>query len=346
MAIIVTECDPVAQQAVLIRTLARHLTPHSDQPRFDWMYLRNPAGRARTWIARAGTDGPVVGMAAAFPRDMRIGSRAQRAWVLGDFCMADEYRSLGPALQLQRACLSVVDGPEPSFCYDFPSHAMLAVYRRLGIQSTRAFVRWAKPLRIDRKVRATLGASPIGAVVSAAGNLAMRLADIRAGADPSLEMTMQSIDCDAEFSKTDEQGIGPDQIAMSRSPEYLNWRYRCHPTAGTEMMTVRQHGRVAGYLAYAQQDEDVEILDLVGYADEAVAHGLLASLVAMLRRRRVCTVSAYLTEGHPLAAVLARRGFQRREESPFVIYAGSARADFTDRLRGLIWLIMSGDRDT
>ncbi len=90
---------------LLIDTVRRLLTPRSNGARFDWLYRNSPHGAARVWLAIEQTRGTVVGMAAAFPRRFYLDGCEVCCWVLGDFCLDSEYRSLGPALQLQRACL-------------------------------------------------------------------------------------------------------------------------------------------------------------------------------------------------------------------------------------------------
>src|SRR5258707_14285040 len=95
-----------ADRKVLVETLARYLNPLSDERRFDWLYRENPHGQGRAWIACGPDNSTIVGMAAAFPRRIWIGGAENVGWVLGDFCVSDQNRSLGPALQLQRACLA------------------------------------------------------------------------------------------------------------------------------------------------------------------------------------------------------------------------------------------------
>jgi hypothetical protein len=79
----------------------------------------------------------------------------------GDFCIHEDYRILGPALQLQRACLADIDPETIAFSYDFPSARMLAVYKRLHIDPLGNICRFAKPRRIDRKIEELVKGSPL-----------------------------------------------------------------------------------------------------------------------------------------------------------------------------------------
>src|SRR6266851_6306435 len=101
MGITIRDADLKADREEIIRFVHENLTPNSDGRRFDWLYLENPYGHARAWMA-VDELGRTVGQAAAFPRHFSIGGSPHRVWVLGDFCVARGYRSLGPALQLQR----------------------------------------------------------------------------------------------------------------------------------------------------------------------------------------------------------------------------------------------------
>src|SRR5262245_53715570 len=107
----------------LIQFFRENLTKDSNRARFDWLYLQNPYGKARAWLSMD-PDGRTVGAAAAFPRTVWIAGMQRRAWVLGDFCISNRSRSLGPALQLQRACIGSLDN---DLWYDFPSRSMMAV---------------------------------------------------------------------------------------------------------------------------------------------------------------------------------------------------------------------------
>src|SRR5258708_16184568 len=149
MAIVVRPADLEKDRELLIDAFSRFLTPLSDDRRFDGLYLGIPHGRARAWLA-TDVSGRVIGACAAFPRRFYFGDGTTAGGVLGDFCIAPDYRSLGPALQLQRACLDTIGSGEVAPGYDFPRSGLLALYKRLGIQPRRPTVRRANPRRAAR----------------------------------------------------------------------------------------------------------------------------------------------------------------------------------------------------
>src|SRR5688572_2425883 len=128
MKLAIRDADLEKDREELIQFLYENLTKDSDGLRFAWLYLQNPCGVARVWVAVDLDSGRTVGVAAAFPRTFHVAGTERRVWVLGDFCFSNQSRSLGPALQLQRTCIGSLEG-DP--WYDFPSRSMMAVYKRI-----------------------------------------------------------------------------------------------------------------------------------------------------------------------------------------------------------------------
>src|SRR5579885_1734712 len=92
----------------LVALLNSQLSPDIDSARFDWLYRRAPHGKGKVWLAKDLDSGELVGAAAAFPRQIFWKGRMESGCVLGDFCVSTKYRSLGPALQLQRKCMEAI----------------------------------------------------------------------------------------------------------------------------------------------------------------------------------------------------------------------------------------------
>src|SRR5438067_1465189 len=100
MNIVVRRADLDQDREPIIETLLHHLTPRSTAARYEWLYRSGPHGEARAWVATDTESQRIIGVAAAFPRRVRSEMGESLAWVLGDFCIDKQYRSLGPALQL------------------------------------------------------------------------------------------------------------------------------------------------------------------------------------------------------------------------------------------------------
>ncbi len=244
-------------------------------------------------------------------------------WVLGDFCFEERYRSLGPALQLQRVCLEAAGEAPFEFCYDFPSLSMMAVYKRLGISQTGTLVRWVKPLRLEPKLEPIVHSK----------KLARMLVALHPGA------------CSAEFTALDQQLRECPGIFTARTAEYLNWRYLAHPGESYEILAARREGELVGYAVFSQDGEEARIVDLCSpHEPDVIAH-LLAGVLQLLTARGVATVDMVAGSSHPWSALFRRAGFWRREESPVVAYTPNGALPF-DSASLANWHLMQGERDS
>ncbi len=345
MSITIAPADLNAQRQIIVDTLLRYLTDQSDQRRFEWLYKIGAHGEAKAWFAIDKQSNRVVGLASAFPRQFYSGDREISAWVLGDFCLDPQYRSLGPALQLQRACLGVMGSNRGTFCYDFPSASMVAVYNRMGFAVTAKLLRFAKLLRVDRKLREAINLSAGRRALSTAGNAFLRLTRRKRRADSSIELNIHQKPCGEEFSTLASEQRGRMGICIQRSAAYLNWRYVNNPLARCEFITARKRGRLKGYAVWTQAGEDAYLLDWFGENDPVIGRALLAETAAHLSTRGVMTLNVWLMETHPWLPWCSESGFRVRDDAPVVFVPASSLAT-TVNVEGAGCFLMQGDRDS
>jgi len=344
MTTVIRRANLETDRGLLIEAIGRWLTPEADERRFDWLYRQGPHGPAHVWIATKGENGPLIGAAAAFPRRMYAKRAIQTSCVLGDFFVMPEYRSLGPAVQLQRACLSML-GPE-SFgsCYDFPASAMVPVYKRLSIEPTNNLVRLAKPLRTDRKMQELVKVPLLAKGASLAANQILKAKDRVRTANGGCEISLLTDSCGEEFTSLAASISDQNGICTERSAEYLNWRYRNHYCRQYEFLMARRQGRLLAYLVYTRNGEQAEIADLFGVDEPAFLSQLVMEAAERLRREGVATVSAPILGSHRWLAFFEELGFHARESCPVVIYSPSHGAAETANHSS--WLLMQGDRES
>jgi hypothetical protein len=342
----IRQADLQSDRALLIDTLLRYLTPHSDGRRFDWLYKNNPYGQAQVWLAIDSDNNAVVGASSAFPRRIYVKGVEEIAWVLGDFCINDRYRSLGPAVQLQRTCLSEIDCGKVAFCYDFPSTSMMAVYKRLGIRAFGEMLRLAKPLRMDRIIKKVIKSARIASALSIAGNSLMELYGRKRKGGRLWTIATHEGYCGEEFSTLAKEIGGGYGVSILRSADYLNWRYLANPLHRYELVTARRDNCLIGYAVFTHRGEDADLVDLFGHEDSTVISDLVDSVVALLRARGVITLNAPMIESHPWVPLIERLGFSVREGSPIVVYVPHSAASTLSMFEHVKWFIMNGDRDS
>jgi hypothetical protein len=321
LALQIRPADLGADRTAIVACLRRFLSPDAGEERYDWLYRDSPHGPASAWIAIDESRGETVGVASAFPRRALIDGSDTIGWVLGDFCIHDEYRSLGPALRLNRACLDAVDQGKAAFCYDFPSRSMMAVYRRLKIAPIGNTVRHARVLRCGRRLGRSLPVPVLRETATALGAIADFLPPRRRAGGSELTVTLHRDACGAEFDDLDRARRGGCRVHFERSAAHLNWRYRANPGTRFEMLTARAGGALRGFAVFAQDGSDARLDDVAAVDDEAT-QALLDESSRLLWRRGAATLSMSVFASQPLAAALRRSGFRAREESPVIFHGG------------------------
>lgn len=328
----------------LVRSMKLWLSPDADERRYDWLYRFGAHGEASAWRAVT-PDGATIGGAATFPRKFFVDGQLLRGYVFGDFYVAPEYRTLGPALQLQRTCLAAVRSASMTLFYDFPAPSMVPVYRRLSMNMNQYMVRLAKPLRVDRKLHSVLRGMPAAKRIAPIGNRIMQLLDGSAKSRSGCVISRQEGRCGEEFSALAQTVASQNGICVERSASYLNWRYVEHYSRHYEILTANRNDCLVAYLVFTQEGDDAEIADLFGKPDTSALSDLLRAAVSLLRERGVVTVSSQMLASNPWIQLFKSTGFRERESCP-ALTSLSPNTDGRQLAADSPWFLMQGDRES
>lgn len=343
MSIVIRPVDLQTDRATLLAVFERLLPPAADPRRFDWLYRQNPHGLARAWLVVDADTRDWVGAAAIFPRRLRRQGVACDGYVLGDFCLDRAYRTLGPAIQLQRACLAEIASHADSLAYDFPSEGMLAVYRRMGLEAPARLVRFAKPLRLDQRIARRVPVRTLASAFAVAARVGLWARDFNFRPAKGWVVEPFESEFGPEFSELMERAGTRDRVSVERSADYLNWRYRRHPTVRHEVLTVRRGGSLHAYLVFAEVGGQARVVDAFGADDPEILRSLLAAAATRLRERGAQTLSFPLLSQDPWSEWLLRWGFKARESSGVVILPANTSGEVRSRPA---WFLVDGDRES
>jgi hypothetical protein len=315
----------------MVSLLHSHFEDWQDEGRFSWLYSSCPWGQAKVWVLESSEK--LVGLSAAFPRRVLAGDLARRAWVLGDFCVGKEHRSLGPAVALQRAACEAVDRGEVDLWYDFPSRAMRAIYGRMGIRPAGEMIRMVYPLRVDSFVDKKVAHPALRQSVSAIGNVVLGARDSLRRRDRTVEVRPFDRDFEGSFSSGLENAGG---VHVEKTADYLNWRYRRDPRGPGSFLEAG-----GGFLGFRLDASQLGIVDMFGTDDTSVLQELVLEAIEIGRAEQASSVVVSISDRHPWKAVFEAVGFNARDSVPFVVYERPGVLE-----EGTPWFLMSGDRDS
>lgn len=331
--------------APLLKLLQEQLSTSIDFNRFDWLYRKCPHGKAEVWLAAEAGSGRLVGSAAVFPRKINLPQGESKGYVLGDFCVSADKRSLGLAIRLQRKCLETVQNGTFSAGFDLPSRTMLAVYRRLGLVPRTELIRMVKLLRADRKIASKIKNKTVSRVLGGAANTLLALNHGSNRMKSGITITTQEGRCSEEYTALAREVGGGLGICVDRSADYLNWRYVEHPYNKYEFLAARYRGQLKGYLVFLEDDAKATIVDWFSHENRDLRMDLIRGLVVLLKQRGCESVQASILASHPCREELKALGFRFRDSSPVISLRQTARKPGTEG-GNENWFLMDGDRES
>jgi len=320
------------------------------ESKYSWMYEGNPHGRAIGRLVLDKND-EVVGMAALFPRGLRIDGNSQAAAaIVGDFVIAREHRSLGPALMLQKALIESQKKHHVGLVYGFPNQQAEAVLQKAGYRFIGNTIRLTRPLRshyyLSRKI--------------SAGRLSKVLAGI---VDPILHWTAKEIryktnsrlkserlvDFDERFNDFWARCAFPGLIVGERNSAYLRWRYtHClHKNYRIDAVTDGLTRDILGYVVWYAAGSSVYIAELWEDGKEGVMDCLLSEFLRFQGQHDVDSISISYLGGQALTEKLKQYGFAiRGAEKKMFVLADPTAPWFARLASPENWCLFEGDRDT
>jgi hypothetical protein len=308
-----------SERGMLVDVLQRNLPDLSHAGRSEWLYDKNPAGRAWSWFALEEGRSTPIGVASVIPRLMWLGESLKLCGQVADFAIDSAYRSLGPAVLLQKATFGPVNEGLLALCYDCPPDDRgMSTFRRLGMESNCQMHRFARPLRVDRRLSEMLGSANLAYPIAFLGNLFLKILSTRRPA-PGIEVSVHEGRFGEEFSNLDRTVRVKDSIRSRRSAEDLNWRFRDDPSIQYEVLAARHRGELLGYVVASTRNDDTYVVDLFGRPLSKVAILLLDAVVERERRKRVQSLHAVAANEGEMTLLLRSARFSCREPSARVV---------------------------
>lgn len=310
--------DLDSEREHLLAVLERNLKDVDHRARFHWLYRSNPAGPAWSWLVEDRERGVAVGAASLFPREVWLDGRVVRCGQIGDFGIDATYRTLGPAVLLQRATLQPVEHGAVAFYYDCPPHpGGMAPLRRLGLTARTKMERHVRVVRVDRWVRPWVPWPALTRAASWFGNAVLGLLPL--GRRRTCEVGLHSGPFGEEFSGLDRSVAATGRVRTVRTAAVLNWRYRDDPLHRYVILTARTGGELRGYAVLRPTAMHVEVIDLFGGDDPEPLVELLDAAADLARRGGAETVTTLVGEETGLQGLLRRAWFHYRSPGAHVV---------------------------
>lgn len=313
-----------------VAELIREMIPGvAADKRLDWMYYRNPAGRALTWLAIDGSE--IAGCTSYFPWRLHLDGREVLGALGGDGYVRPKFRRRGLGALLHDAARGGMQEAGIGCMYGAPGAMNVTPLKHAGSRELGHVTRWARPLR---------GAA-IGLRKRPFDRLIGRLLRPRATAtlEPMAHYDERVDEVWQAFSFT----VG---LAAVRDTEFYTWRFLDGPAQKQHAYVIVDDARPIGVCALELMNEgrSLRIVDLmavpgawhrclaaiVDYAGDTSAHHVDIKLLALDGRRRRMWRSGFIErESKPFLAVIPAEG-DRRFLDPLRWFYCGADADLDE----------------
>jgi len=350
LKISILNADLNKDRQAIIDILNQNRDYEVDSYRFEWLYLKNPFGPANIWLAMDKDVDKVIGAAAALPRMIWVKGKPTLCHVLSDFSVDQQYRSIGPALKLNRMSLTpVFDGDIP-FAYDFPSDQMAVLHRWLKFEPIGEILRYVRPMRLESRIENFLGKGFLSKAISLFGNAALKMYPLRK-IDRTYSVKYEKIEShsfDESFTELDRL-VGPRCIVSGvRDQAYLTWHYALNPLRKFFLIKLVHDDTLCAYAIFTFKDRKrIQVYDIYSTDSVIVKHNLLLSLLRTAYLEKAEAIEMSLLNTNPWIPFLKKHGFFLRSPS-FEIFVFSQKDSLLDNIVNLAgnWYMTLGDRDT
>jgi hypothetical protein len=345
MSYVITNPNAPPDKSRLLALWRRNL-PTASEGRLAWLY---DGGRATNWFVSTQT-GDVVGATGLMRRRMKLGPHLLEAGNAIDFNVDQEHRSVGPALQLQRAVTGSLPSSAMPLVYALPSPEATAVMKRTGYRVLGQLNRWARPLHSEYKLRERIKPRLLAKLAGFCIDAGMWLRSAEFSHHCPASLCSEVLDgFDKRFDHFWKLAARQFPVVGERTASYLDWRFQQCPDLKYRVFCLSDIDRqLVGYVVYFLSEGHAYISDML-FADRPALHLLLGEFLQHLRD--IDTQSAQFEYfGAPFVTeALQAFGFSNRgSRRPVLVYLNERAAgpNVADILKSENWFLTKADCDT
>lgn len=347
MSYSVHQADPrVDRESIL--TLWNENQDKTLDEKYQWFYLDNPGGVAKTWLLKHDDTGEFVGMASLFPRMFLVNGKPASIWVGGDLFIRKDHQLLAPAMMLTRRLKNDSNHAGIDAIYFLPNSRADPVADRAGFTCLGPTIRLVKVFKSTRHLkenglRATTFLGPLL-------DLILRIASYDTWHYVSKQGFKFELltDVDKRFDDLWNSIANRFSVVGARTSQYLHWKFVDDPDDENLIyaMFSPDKSSLLGYIIFNLERNSIQIRDLLFIDEKTIVNSLIAGFLRHIRKMNVESVYIVQLENRSMEKLFRRFGLVHRKPSRNVYYyaANKTLAPVLDNAQN--WFLLQSDEDT
>ncbi len=325
--------------------------PKSLVEKYTWMYENNPFGRAQVWLLVSDESAEIVGMGAIFPRQFVMNGHCYKAGVLGDFLVHKAHRSLGPALQLQKSILNVLNDNELALLCGLPNQKAELIMRRAGYVKLGTMMRIVKVIRSESFLARFKIPKFLRRTAASVLDLALKAIAIETWRSNKKFIVHEDYSIfDDRFDALWDKKEKTYKNTFKRSAAYMKWKFQDDPddTNYIYALSTRDANELVGCVVYRYCGDAIEIREFIAADGDQAGDDLMALFLQKARAANPISVYINVLDKTVLSHWLKRFNFWRGSAGRNVYYgAGSQLQGGAEQIaQQKNWLLMVSDEDS
>ncbi|MBT9164154.1 MAG: hypothetical protein DDT22_00072 [candidate division WS2 bacterium] len=317
-----------------------------DESYWNWKYRDNPFGKPLILVAVK--DEKIVGHEGLWPMPLSVDGINQLCYQSVDSMVHPDFRGRGIFNSLIARSMEECSNSTCPIIFGFPNRSSYKIYTKFGWLSGSSFHRFIKILNWQDVFESRITTKYLKWAVNLAG-LAVNATTSRfsekkkiKGLEVQEELEPLKIFEDIWLEYCELSG---KPLAINKSLEYLNWRYKNKPGSNCIFLTLKYKVSTIGFGVIKKDTNGVMNRARIGefvLLDKTFTNNFLCEIVEFLKGKECSTIEYNVWNSLELEEILKSMGFIRRSDEPPLIYKV-----FKDLPADKInWQISGGDNES
>lgn len=320
-----------------------------------WMYMNNPAGVSRIWIATHGDK--IVGHYPLIPTNMKIGNEIVIASQNIDLMTHPDYRHQGMFSTLEKKALIESDKEGINVTYGFPNESAYPGHLKSGWFDVCPMQVTFKPLNLENILKKGISNNLLLKFCTVMSRFFISIFyKTKKPSEVDGLVISKITSFDSRINDFWKKVSNDHKILTVRDKEYLNWRYFDGPDVDYTIFLAEKNKEICGYIVLrAVKVPEVRglllgcIFDILALPDQDdVIHCLISRAIEYFEKEKVDAISCKMIADKTLRRIFRRNGFissRLINYGHFCAYTNHPEISEPSLKKRENWFIQLGDSD-